>query len=509
MSIDVTLNKFSYDKCIINKNSDGLPLSLEVNFKLDPMNISEIEDELSKKLNLPICLLAKISNDNNIYKYRLLHKNSVIITDEEQTSHSNMYRSIKDELFTDKEIRVLGLWDGNSVEDLLPILIEYINTKEETFFDEFVDLSKIRTLQGQRVFESILKKERIGVEASMSITYFLDKCENALILMPSYRESFFMYTNNISDFYLLLQRSVDKWGLSQHDILDFLSENENIKHLNYPNDTINLNFNKILKTSNIVGSDNKQTRLMHRFHSQGSYSSNYSNYFHGVGLSIYDTHKLLISFVEEKYLEIDKSLFARPDAAYPLAYISTEAGLRFAAKKNTKRAKRKTLDNLVKLLIERSDESKALDCFKYEVHNIFIFGSYLDDNKEDYGDLDTVIIIRPKKSGFKCLENANKYDESSYKDCWLRIERAFELYESGKLKHKPKYPEQYGTLSWDSSALLYNLKRKNNLISLHGWNELLQLKTEDILIVYDKDKGGKIKPLKCNKFDFAKSQVNT
>lgn len=209
------------------------------------------------------------------------------------------------------------------------------------------------------------------------------------------------------------------------------------------------------------------------------------DFYHRAGLSIVDMHQLIRALYEQGYLE--SMDFEGEDHV-----VVSELGQRVLNTSFIPRMKRATVERLVQLLIERAAETELYTCFYFRVNKLWLFGSYLDETADDFGDLDVVFHLSESTE----LTADNKAVGKTLYDI------AMLLHHRGVLPYP--LPVYRGKYSWSRSLTLKQLKQSNNAISLHGLDDFVRLKTEHALLIYDADQGGAIKPKKVTRSSITK-----
>jgi predicted nucleotidyltransferase len=258
----------------------------------------------------------------------------------------------------------------------------------------------------------------------------------------------------------------------------------------------------------ISGQSALVVRQMLRSFSHGWYGTINSNYFHDLGISFIETQELILTLLEDGYLQKgsqDPFICGEDFESFPFGLTTTDEGRRIAVTRFGKRMKRKAIENLVSTVILRAEKTTELGCFTHEVSKMYVFGSYLDEDKSDYGDLDLVCEEREKNvfhgsdpvkySTNQLLDMFSRNEESrgvAVKQINERIEEWQLLYEKGSIDCGPPKPHQYASVLWDTTTVTHMLKRKNHRISLHSVTEFEHLNTDQIRLIYDIDQGGSL-----------------
>lgn len=219
-----------------------------------------------------------------------------------------------------------------------------------------------------------------------------------------------------------------------------------------------------------------------------------------ISLSVLERDQLIRTLHEQGYLE--KSSDDIKDTggfySYPYNLVSSEEGVRLACKPLAKRKTKKVIDKKVQALLSRADEMTKLPFLKYEVGKIAVFGSYLNEDNVDFGDLDFVCTLS-KKSDY---EKSNNMPTNTHSDVLARVAKGKSMKADGLLDYRPL---SYGSrmcwyLSWDFKAAKYHLIRKDPILSMCDIDVMQQLKgVDDCLVVFDAEKGGVCTPYKLHK----------
>lgn len=231
---------------------------------------------------------------------------------------------------------------------------------------------------------------------------------------------------------------------------------------------------------------------------RGSYSIQCSDGFGHVGLSLTQLYRLILDLFEAGYLEEaeqkrDFMSLSSFDDGFPKYFELTELGYRITSARFTKRMGRKAIDKLIKTVIKRAEQTREFDLVTTEVSRLWVFGSYLDPEVENYGDLDLVMETRPKSEVFGWDSSKGPYAPFSLEDANLHVkgirERRDEWerrYEAGEIDCRtPGVSDYIELLTWDFKAFDYFMKRGNSRISIHGMDEFKRLQTERIELLYE------------------------
>jgi len=240
----------------------------------------------------------------------------------------------------------------------------------------------------------------------------------------------------------------------------------------------------------------------------GEYVIINSDYFDTVGLSVTDSQALILDLLDEGYIQqiTERSFFGGEKGNFPGGLTTTAKGQQVACARFGKRMKRKAVERLLKTVLDRAQQTSEHSVFIFEVNKIYVFGSYLDETGDSYGDLDLVLDIRSKKTPFfgsdpvryEFDELMNMYHQDgdgrhkAIEQISGRFNEWYRLHDEGLIDCKPAKPGQYSASGWDLSAVPHYLKRRNHRISIHSMEEFALLVTNEKQLVYDAELSGSL-----------------
>jgi len=155
--------------------------------------------------------------------------------------------------------------------------------------------------------------------------------------------------------------------------------------------------------------------------------------------------ELVVALEQGGYVE--RSLQHR-DAAEPY-YQVTIRGCALAMAAAGKPIKRKTADRLFAAFLDRVRQTNETDYYLYRVTRVVVFGSYLDQDKQELNDLDLAIDLAAKQA-----------DERKQQE--LMEARIVDAHEKGR-----DFKNIVDQLGWPQTEVKQFLKSRSTAISLH------------------------------------------
>lgn len=238
----------------------------------------------------------------------------------------------------------------------------------------------------------------------------------------------------------------------------------------------------------------------------GDYHLQCSEFFENTGLSITECRDLAINLYRQGHLDVRRNRHGNIDSndwLYGLE--ATPTGRALAMKSTTKRMSRKTITKLAKTVMQRASEVNDWLCFIYTVDRIWVFGSYLDDNAVDFGDIDLVLEwgnksefigsedVKSRTGGIatnNVIEVFGEDYEALSENINLRIAKLLDFKERGKITYRLPKGGMYDWVAWDMKAAQHHVKRSNHRISIHSLAEFKGLSTDNALLIFDRTQGG-------------------
>jgi len=156
--------------------------------------------------------------------------------------------------------------------------------------------------------------------------------------------------------------------------------------------------------------------------------------------------KLLGALEHSGYVERSLELRENVEPYYQV----TICGCALAMATAGKPIKRKTADRLLAAFLNRVSQANDNDYYLYKVTRVVVFGSYLDQDKQELNDLDLAIDLAAKET------DGCKHEE-------LLKARIMEVYEKGR--HFKNIVDQ---LAWPQTEVKQFLKSGSTAISLHN-----------------------------------------
>jgi len=458
------------------------PITLISKTLLLPQQLLELETEMSNQLNMPVfipCLLSKDEKKGK-HTYRMIHTDSVICHKERSSYPTSL---------TD-DFKVVGLWNGKSVFDLKLLFDELARKEPEHFFyDGLASLWPV-AMRSHRIHSATLRKHKIPViDLYRSIPFFIDDQNQAIMFIGIYRSRYMLaITADTESLYELLQNIKGYWNIP-HKVdwplfpkVQFIKNTEDI--VSDFNDVKRMNYIEKNKAA-------AQVRDFLRKFYDWSFTVTGSQWFDDVGLSILDSHKMIHSHYQSNNIEIQeqakREFYYVKESDFPDYFSYTEKGAQIAIKKMLPRMNRKQIDKLLDTVVSRCVEAEKIPELLVRVEQIYVFGSYLDKEKTDFGDLDLFYVINRRATIDPKLlpqgDDALRYNLPKIA-CYKSREICLNAYHEGRLVSPPQIKEF--SLYFDFDMLLKQLKRSNNHISMHLLDELKELnRVPEILKVYD------------------------
>lgn len=156
---------------------DGYPMRLQRDTRIGIEDIERVESVLAEagiKGNLFDL------TDNDPIEYAYYHPDSLLLF--EQDTHLSE-RVIP---FRYEPERIIGLWDGEWVNDLLPMLVQHLRAivnSEHANFEGLLFYSVI-SLQARRFDEKTHKDYRVGLTETRRIHFYIDRQGRGLFITP-------------------------------------------------------------------------------------------------------------------------------------------------------------------------------------------------------------------------------------------------------------------------------------------------------------------------------------
>ena len=119
--------------------------------------------------------------------------------------------------------------------------------------------------------------------------------------------------------------------------------------------------------------------------------------------------------------------------------------------------KRDKADKIVSDLMQRVEEINNNDYYLYSVSKILLFGSYIQENAADFGDIDIAFELERK------VEDTDEFEK-------LNSEFIDKAINEGKY-----FSSFFEELSYSETVVISKLKNRNRYISLHRDDEILKV----------------------------------
>lgn len=177
-----------------------------------------------------------------------------------------------------------------------------------------------------------------------------------------------------------------------------------------------------------------------RVYSDGFTKKELKNYFN---LSDIETTQIIKSLLQKELVQIElKGDYTLSDNGYMLCRARSVSPI-----------KKEKADKLFNEFLQRVNEVNNDDFYLWKVEKLYLFGSYLDKTKDDYGDIDIGYILERK------ITDSVKYNK-------LRMERL-----NAKLAEGKQLISIDDKLSFPKKDVLLKLKNKCRYISLQPYDE--------------------------------------
>lgn len=159
----------------------GYPVSLTSQQLIPISKALEVQSFLSELLNMPVRLFGAISTNGPSITYRLLHAHSVIHYMSKQSVHPASMPNYKTPLSDSRKVRMVGLWDGKDVRDLLSL---FNQTRDQMSIRDRIVKRYAMALQSRRIDEDLAKKFDLKLADYQRLIYFIDD-SGRTIFFPS------------------------------------------------------------------------------------------------------------------------------------------------------------------------------------------------------------------------------------------------------------------------------------------------------------------------------------
>ena len=146
--------------------------------------------------------------------------------------------------------------------------------------------------------------------------------------------------------------------------------------------------------------------------SRGFFNENVSRYFN---LNEENTNSLIKELLKRKYIAKNtrKDIFSKGD------YSISDNGSMLCAAKLIPPINKEKADKIFNEFMQRVEEINNNDYYLVKVNKLYLFGSYLDKKRDDFGDIDIYYELKRK------ISNWDEYDK-------LRKQRISDLAEKGR-----------------------------------------------------------------------------
>ena len=404
---------------------------------------------------------------------------------------------IYDSIFL-KDSSVVGHWDGESIFELIKTFQVLAKEHQLTSLIEIVEFCPT-VLQSLRIEEKEFKSAKVGVEWSKYHPYFIDK--NGLALVAFCAKNSFHHPLGVNEnleslneikFCLVSEANVLPVLKQMHSIknrdfdfdldIDLLTDSSQFSFIDIDTDVDHIRNQikpkKVIRTGfveyNLTAPQFKKLidyhcRLDFNFCNSLAYTSGIS-IARLCGLFDQCVKDLYIDSYEEKPIKMGCCTVIKSAREMQL-FESNIAANALMMKTNLKRMDRRKIEQQIKTVEARYLEAfNAPDYFLIKPVALGYFGSVLDTNKKDYGDLDVFFV-----SGlFLSSQVTESIDlHSSMQQAWDLYNRLRQERLMGNFPIKaPILNNSEGINSYSQRVLYKLLKRGSRLISIHNHDEI-------------------------------------
>jgi len=168
-------------------------------------------------------------------------------------------------------------------------------------------------------------------------------------------------------------------------------------------------------------------------------------------LGVKTTNNLITELLKRNFIEKTpegaKTFFGLHDDESD--YRLTDLGYTFCNAKASTPINKEKADKIIKEILQRVEEINTNGNYLLKVKKLLIFGSYLNPQSKDYGDIDFAFELERK------IDNYDEYEKTRKK------------YICELMKNNKKFPTFDSELNYPRKAVLLKLKNKCQYISLH------------------------------------------
>lgn len=199
---------------------------------------------------------------------------------------------------------------------------------------------------------------------------------------------------------------------------------------------------RIYKTNPIYGISMLDIRKFFRLvrNSKKFFSSDISDYFY---FDKNETSNFISELISNDFIE-----------SFEDGYKLTLKGNALCIAKCIPPINREKADKIFKEFMQRVEEVNNDDDYLFRISKLYLFGSYLNPNNPDYGDIDIVFDLERKIKDYNTFINLN-------------LSLVYEAQNNGR-----HFSSFFDKIYYSQHLVLLKLKNKNRYISLHYINEI-------------------------------------
>ncbi len=424
----------------------------------------------------------------------------VSIIDSSRLFTNNIYRHVNSALLDNSS--EYDHWDGESIFDLIGVLQKASEQRNLEQLSELVAYRPV-ALQSPRLSSSVLNKYRCGEEASKTYHFYIDRNGYALIAMPDLKYVYELYSGQrVFDQFSFDYDKVGYYLCSESDLPMLLSMSKNGDfRCNVSKSTgkecykvdgviaqkVGLNFKKthvkvkpaFIKSSiplNEYGYTADQVKhatewICNKYYT-GTRTLSYIS-----GMSLAQLSEFVDIAAKDGLIESVNETKHPGFSGFPMEpFERTIKGNALVMKKGGKRMTKAALNKQKATIIER-----YLDAWSHKDKMVLVpsvlgfFGSAINEDSVDYGDLDVFYATLPSLEAKQAIEDyiterPNADPALVYRNILL------DAYDEGEFPLMPTSVNDYSSLgAYAGKVARTFLKRKSKLISVHHLNEVLDI----------------------------------
>ncbi|MBC5853169.1 hypothetical protein [Vibrio metschnikovii] len=391
------------------------------------------------------------------------------------------------------------LWNGESIFDLISVFQKAANQRD---LDQLSELTTYRptVLQSKRLTQAVLNKFKCGEEASKACHFYIDRNGYALITMRDIKYLFEMFYDDekymTSNFYAKMFNQVGYYLCSESDLpyLISLCKSDNFRNdmskepgkdvykiEGIPVQKIDLNF-KVddvkIKPSRIKSSiplnEYGYTANQIKYAMESICCQRYKTartLAYTSGMSLTQLSDFVDIAVRDKLIESVHNDVFTFSSVEPFQF--TIKGNALSMKRGGKRMNKTALKKQMSIIVERYlDSRKHLDKMVRVPNCLGFFGSSINKDAVDYGDLDVFFTTEFSTHGKEKIYDFIK-DHPNADPALVYHHLLSEAYSSELFPIKPPSVPEYSRLDGYAERVARSfLKRKSKLISIHDLDDV-------------------------------------